>query len=492
MDKLTVFNERNKLLVKLAWLSVVLGVAASVLAKSNTETVLVVAGVGGSISAVFTLLTYKKWLVPYIQYIAAVLLSVLVYSFAATTPNVNSLILLFYAFAIITLYHNYISILINGFIGLVLINIFYQVYRTEIFGELGVAGFISLNVVFSLVMLITALQARIGAKLQEETEKKSAEALASQQQVRDMLKEIKQTVGTLSTVHTSLDSHLTESGEVTTELAATFQEVSAGVASQASSVSGIRDSIQGIDGKVTTASDSSRTLIEISHKTTDLTRTGNEELGSLNERMRQVSGTVDQVSVLMKELQEQSRSIAELLLQIEEISNQTNLLALNASIEAARAGEHGRGFAIVAGEVKKLAESTGSAAEKVEAMIRSMLDKTAHVAAFVEESRVEMKQGLATTEKTNQVFHQIHENTVSVQEQTDGLTQLLGALKKDSNVIVNEAVSIANITDQSSASVEQVLASVEQQNGRMSTVMDDFRKLTVIIEQLENLTKRAV
>ncbi|WP_166243329.1 methyl-accepting chemotaxis protein [Paenibacillus turpanensis] len=487
---LHLIHERNKLVVKLLWLSVALGTAATILSRANTSTILVVSLIGGSVSLLVTLLIVKKWLIRSVQYITSVGLTGMVFSFAETTPNVNSLIMIFYAFTVITLYHNYKSILSSGAMSLILIFILYQQYPEKMFGGIGVAGFISLNVIFILVIFITAMQARIGQKQHKETVEKGTQAVKAQSEVEAILAEVTTTVDKLSTMGSSLQLHLTESKNISQELTATFEEVASGIASQASSVGDIRDSIQEIDHKVTQANETSKSVIDISHRTSALTKTGSEVVGALQSNMKQVSGTVDQVAVLMEELQQQSRSIAEILSQIEEISNQTNLLALNASIEAARAGEHGKGFAVVASEVRKLAELSGTAADQIGEKIRLMLAKTSQVSTYVQSSQSEVKTGVQSAERTDEVFGSILNNALDSEKLANQLMDMLQSLQSDSSVIVNEAVSIAGITDQSSASVQQVTASVELQNGRMNSLNESFRELAEIVQTLEKLTHK--
>ncbi|UOE95044.1 methyl-accepting chemotaxis protein [Alkalihalobacillus sp. LMS39] len=490
MDKELILHKKNVLVVRLFWFSVLLGALASVLAGSYQET-FTIAVVGGGISVIVTVLVLKKWATEYVQYISAVGLAILVYFFAVTTPNLNSMILIFYTIAIISLYHNYKSIIFSGLLGMSLSFFLYTNFQVEVFSGMGTVGYIFLNILFILIITILAFQTKMGEKLQRETEEKGIAAVAVQENLQNVVDEIHRSVDSLTNVGDSLDRNIAESREISNELSQTFQEVSSGISSQTNSVNDISASIQEIDSKVTTSNESSKHVIDLAKQTTELTSEGNEEINRLNVKINQVSETIEHVGDLMKGLQEQSKNIGSILLQIGEISDQTNLLALNASIEAARAGEHGKGFAVVASEVRKLAEMTRSSADEVEQMITGMVEKTNQVSSFVADGQAEMKEGLQSTERANEVFAGILQQSKDVEMQSKHLTDLLQSLQKDTNVIVNESVSIANVTDQSSAAVQQVLASVEHQNERMETLASNFTELMTVTKQLEQvMTKK--
>ncbi|WP_350343152.1 methyl-accepting chemotaxis protein [Proteinivorax tanatarense] len=490
MDKEYLLHKKNVLVVRLLWFSVGLGVLASILSDSYQEA-LILSAVGGGISIITTVLVLKKWATMYIQYISAVGMAVLVYFFAITAPNVNSILLIFFTVSITSLYHNYKSIIFSGILGMGLCFFLFTNYRVEVFSGMGSTGFIFLNILFALIITILAFQTRMGEKLQQETEEKERAALSVQENLQKVVDEIKNSINTLTNVGNSLDRNVSESQEISNELTKTFQEVSSGISSQTNSVNDISSSIQEIDSKVMTSNQNSKQVINLAKQTTGLTSEGNEEINHLNIKIKQVSKTIEHVDDLMKGLQEQSKDIGSILLQIGEISNQTNLLALNASIEAARAGEHGKGFAVVANEVRNLAEMTSNSADKVEQMITSMVEKTNQVSSYVAESQVEVNEGFQSTERANEVFSGILQQAKEVENQSSQLTDMLQSLQKDTSVIVNESVSIANVTEQSNAAVQQVLASAEHQNERMDTLATNFSELTAVTKQLEQvMTKK--
>ena len=148
---------------------------------------------------------------------------------------------------------------------------------------------------------------------------------------------------------------------------------------------------------------------------------------------------------------------------IKEVADQTNLLALNAAIEAARAGEQGRGFAVVADEVRKLAEKTGTSAQEIATMITSMQQGAQAMASQMTLSVEQVKAGMAIAEKTG----------ASIEAILGGATQVVAIVDDVSRALREQAVASQDIAGR----VETIAQMIDGNNHSMETVADTATQL---------------
>lgn len=148
-------------------------------------------------------------------------------------------------------------------------------------------------------------------------------------------------------------------------------------------------------------------VARVSEEATGIAGEGGDVVSHALASMRTIAESVDATSVKVGELGQGSQRIGQITQVIDEIANQTNLLALNAAIEAARAGEAGRGFAVVAGEVRRLAERTGQATKEITEMISGLRSGTDAAVASMSDGKHQVEQGVATTEMAGESLSRI-------------------------------------------------------------------------------------
>jgi aerotaxis receptor len=242
----------------------------------------------------------------------------------------------------------------------------------------------------------------------------------------------------------------------TQEIASGNQDLSGRTEAQASSLEETAASMEQITGTVKTSSDTAQQAAVLAQQTTAITQRS--------------SSAVHDVTATMKEIENSSKRIGEIIQVIDSIAFQTNILALNAAVEAARAGEQGRGFAVVASEVRALAGRTATAAKEVKQLITDSAEKVTAGSKLTEAAQSTMEEALKSVERVNALVESISHGA---HEQLSGISQ------------INSAVSqLDSITQQNAAAVEEISAASMALASRAQIVSD-----TVQVFRLDDKAK---
>ena len=182
------------------------------------------------------------------------------------------------------------------------------------------------------------------------------------------------------------------------------------------------------------------------------------------EGMKAISESVKASAATIVELGKRSDEIGEIISVIDDIADQTNLLALNAAIEAARAGEQGRGFAVVADEVRKLAERTTRATAEIASMIKSIQEDTSGAVSSMEEGTIQVESGMAFAVKAGDSLKSIVSVVNVVQDMIEQIATASDEQSTAAEQISNNVSKIASVTKLSAQSAEQMATTAEELN----------------------------
>ncbi len=270
------------------------------------------------------------------------------------------------------------------------------------------------------------------------------------------------------------------------QISSAIQQIVGGTQGQAYQLNETLQITRDLSAAVQQIAANSQTAHTSSLNASKLAQKGADEVERAVLKMNTISDTVKHSAEVVKTLNERSGQIGEIVNLITSIADQTNLLALNAAIEAARAGEHGRGFAVVADEVRKLAEGSGKAAQQIGDLIKEIQTETSMAVNAMVVGSNEVEEGVVIASEAQQALKEIVdtvENTVrmvqeissAAQQQSAGITQVVQAVDK-----------VNNIAQQVSVAVQQVSASTQQQMDTNEQITRNCQRLAHVSDDLRN------
>jgi methyl-accepting chemotaxis protein len=226
---------------------------------------------------------------------------------------------------------------------------------------------------------------------------------------------------------------------------------------QLMSVSGTASAIEQISSSIARMSDDIQQAATLAAQAREETRNGREVVDEATGEMKAISGNIEQSTAAVLGLGESSKGISEIVGVIREIADQTNLLALNAAIEAARAGEQGRGFAVVADEVRKLAERTSQSTGQITEMIGRIQQSTGSTVEGIQQVSAQALLGVTLAGQAGEAVSRIDHNAQAVSTLIEGVAHASITQRQATEEMAQHIDRISNMAKNTADSLQEVI-----------------------------------
>jgi len=272
----------------------------------------------------------------------------------------------------------------------------------------------------------------------------------------DMARSVNQTVVQLRNIISGVKSVADQLAKTSQDISNVTDKVTTRVDVQTDRVMQISAAMEEMSVSVTEISTGAGNVVNASSETQAIAEKGKENMHKNMEASRRIVDSVESSSNSITELSHSIGKISEITKVIKDIADQTNLLALNAAIEAARAGEQGRGFAVVADEVRKLAERTALSTADITSMVDSISTKTDSTVRAMEMVKREVEGGSSYNQATNQTLNQIAEAAVQVTNLAHHIASATQEQSTASEETARNMEEISSITEENASSIHDV------------------------------------
>lgn len=303
--------------------------------------------------------------------------------------------------------------------------------------------------------------------------------------LRELVSQVRDSSENVASSAEELLAGAEQTNKATEYIASTMEELAAGTEQQVDGVKITSSGIQQMSEGFSTIALHTKQVSDSARVTLEKSAYGQQSIATVTKQMGSIQSNVDNLSHVVKGLGSRSEEIGNIIEVITGIAAQTNLLALNAAIEAARAGEQGRGFAVVADEVRKLAEQSAVSAQQISGMVNEIQSETEQAVASMGTVTAEVGQGIHVVHSAGDAFQQIQVSINEVSSQIQAVSTSVEGLAANAGTMVQSIDTVSRIVEESSAGSQSISAATEEQLASMEEINSSASDLAHMAEDLK-------
>lgn len=308
------------------------------------------------------------------------------------------------------------------------------------------------------------------------------------QNLKDLVRQGMHSSGKVTTATDQLSTIAQRTAEESTRIVSSMNEVAKGAENQTQSTTENAKAVEEIAIGIQNIAEHAVDVSEEMGQAQQAALVGNSYVKQTVGQMDSIERAVQHTELMIRQLDEKTQEITDMLGMIQNISQQTSLLALNASIEAARAGEEGKGFAVVASEVRKLADQTNKVSDTIGNLLGEIHTNTKSSIRAMVDVTEEVQLGLQLTNKTEESFNEIVESSTQIAEQMEQLAATAEQMSAGIEQISASVIMISEIAQATSTNSQQVVSATTNQQA----VIEEINSASSSLQEVSNELKIAL